>query len=327
MPIRQVVLRSNVLINILTDFLEMGRFTFVDIKNMLWRMKMSLMGRFFPKKLIGYRFHDVYGRFINWNSPQTLDEKINWLKLYSDTSLWPNLADKYEVRKYVSERGFSDSLVKLYGKWEKVEDIDWNSLPNKFIVKTNNGSGDVIKCSDKSSFDYSKNIKLLKNLLQLKFGYDMGEQQYAKIRPCIIVEELLDSESQAFQSDSLIDYKILSFDGRPAYVWVCFNRTSHSTDVAVYDLDWIFHPEFSISTSHYKLCTKTLPRPKALDEMVQMASVLSKGFPFVRVDLYEVGGKPYFGEMTFAPAAGFNTFFSYEFQMVLGNKIILPQKL
>ena len=327
MPIRQVVLRSNVLINILTDFLEMGRFTFVDIKNMLWRMKMSLMGRFFPKKLIDYRFHDVYGRFINWNSPQTLDEKINWLKLYSDTSLWPNLADKYEVRKYVSERGFSDSLVKLYGKWEKVEDIDWNSLPNQFIVKTNNGSGDVIKCSDKSSFDYSKNIKLLKNLLQLKFGYDMGEQQYAKMRPCIIVEELLDSENQAFQSDSLIDYKILSFDGRPAYVWVCFNRTSHSTDVAVYDLDWNFHPEFSISTSHYKLCTKTLPRPKALDEMVQMASVLSKGFPFVRVDLYEVGGKPYFGEMTFTPAAGFNTFFSYEFQMVLGNKIILPQKL
>ena len=119
----------------------------------------------------------------------------------------------------------------------------------------------------------------------------------------------------------------MSFDGRPAYVWVCFNRTSHSTDVAVYDLDWNFHPEFSISTSHYKLCTKTLPRPKALDEMVQMASVLSKGFPFVRVDLYEVGGKPYFGEMTFTPAAGFNTFFSYEFQMVLGNKIILPQKL
>ena len=86
MPIRQVVLRSNVLINILTDFLEMGRFTFVDIKNMLWRMKMSLMGRFFPKKLIDYRFHDVYGRFINWNSPQTLDEKINSSDISSNIS-------------------------------------------------------------------------------------------------------------------------------------------------------------------------------------------------------------------------------------------------
>ena len=237
------------------------------------------------------------------------------------------LADKYEVRKYVSERGFSDSLVKLYGKWDKVEDIDWNSLPNHFIIKTNNGSGDVIKCYNKNTFDYQKSIKTLKKLLHLKFGYDMGEQQYAKIRPCIIAEELLDSNNQAFKSDSLIDYKFLSFNGNPTYIWVCFNRTHHSTDVAVYDLEWHFHPEFSVSTSHYKLCTKPLPRPKALEEMLHMASVLSKGFPFVRVDLYEVGGKAYFGEMTFTPAAGFNTFFSNKFQMILGEKIILPQKV
>ena len=298
-----------------------------NIKDILWKIKMTFLGHFFPKKVIDYRFYDAYGRFINWNSPKSLDEKINWLKIYSDTSLWPNLADKYEVRKYVSERGFSDSLVKLYGKWDKVEDIDWNSLPNHFIIKTNNGSGDVIKCYNKNTFDYQKNIKTLKKLLHLKFGYDMGEQQYAKIRPCIIAEELLDSNNQAFKSDSLIDYKFLSFNGKPTYIWVCFNRTHHSTDVAVYDLDWHFHPEFSVSTSHYKLYTKPLPRPKALEEMLHMASVLSKGFPFVRVDLYEVGGKAYFGEMTFTPAAGFNTFFSNNFQMILGKKIILPQKV
>lgn len=298
-----------------------------NIKDILWEIKMTFLGHFFPKKVIDYRFYDAYGRFINWNSPKSLDEKINWLKIYSDTSLWPILADKYEVRKYVSERGFSDSLVKLYGKWDKVEDIDWNSLPNHFIIKTNNGSGDVIKCYNKNTFDYQKSIKTLKKLLHLKFGYDMGEQQYAKIRPCIIAEELLDSNNQAFKSDSLIDYKFLSFNGKPTYIWVCFNRTHHSTDVAVYDLEWHFHPEFSVSTSHYKLCIKPLPRPKALEEMLHMASVLSKGFPFVRVDLYEVGGKAYFGEMTFTPAAGFNTFFSNKFQMILGKKIILPQKV
>lgn len=298
-----------------------------NIKDILWEIKMTFLGHFFPKKVIDYRFYDAYGRFINWNSPKSLDEKINWLKIYSDTSLWPILADKYEVRKYVSERGFSDSLVKLYGKWDKVEDIDWNSLPNHFIIKTNNGSGDVIKCYNKNTFDYQKSIKTLKKLLHLKFGYDMGEQQYAKIRPCIIAEELLDSNNQAFKSDSLIDYKFLSFNGKPTYILVCFNRTHHSTDVAVYDLEWHFHPEFSVSTSHCKLCTKPLPRPKALEEMLHMASVLSKGFPFVRVDLYEVGGKAYFGEMTFTPAAGFNTHFSNKFQMILGEKIILPQKV
>ena len=145
-----------------------------NIKDILWEIKMTFWGHFFPKKVIDYRFYDAYGRFINWNSPKSLDEKINWLKIYSDTSLWPNLADKYEVRKYVSERGFSDSLVKLYGKWDKVGDIDWNSLPNHFIIKTNNGSGDVIKCYNKNTFDYQKNIKTLKKLLHLKFGYDMG---------------------------------------------------------------------------------------------------------------------------------------------------------
>ena len=298
-----------------------------NIKDILWRIKMTFLGRFFPKKNIDKRFYDAYGRSINWKSPQSFDEKINWLKIYSDTSLWSHLADKYEVRKYVSERGLSDSLVKLYGKWNKVDDIDWNSLPNHFIIKTNNGSGDVIKCHNKSTFDYQKSIKILKKLVHLKFGYEMGEQHYAKIQPCIIVEELLDSNNQAFKSESLIDYKILSFDGKPSYIWVCFNRTRHSTDVAVYDLEWHFHPEFSVSTSHYKLCTKPLPRPKALKDMLHMASVLSKGFPFVRVDLYEVGGKPYFGEMTFTPAAGFNTFFSNKFQMILGKKIMLPQKV
>ena len=118
--------------------------------------KNDLSGTIFSQKNIDKRFYDAYGRSINWKSPQSFDEKINWLKIYSDTSLWSHLADKYEVRKYVSERGLSDSLVKLYGKWNKVDDIDWNSLPNHFIIKTNNGSGDVIKCHNKSTFDYQK---------------------------------------------------------------------------------------------------------------------------------------------------------------------------
>ena len=291
-----------------------------SLRDALWRAKIHVMGRFFPKRLVDYRYYAANGKHIDWNNPQTFDEKVNWTKFYSDTSLWPVLADKYAVRQFVEERGLGDTLVKLYGHWEKASEICWEKLPQRFIMKVNNGSGDVVKCTDKDSFDKRWCEKHFDKLLASKFGYDMGEYHYAKIKPCVVAEELLDAGNQAFVSSTLIDYKILSFDGKPAYIWVCFNRTPHTVDVGVYDLDWNFHPEYSVSTDHYRLYHRAVPRPKALDEMLHIASVLSKGFPFVRVDLYEVGGRPYFGEMTFTPSAGFNTFFSDEFQKVLGGK-------
>ena len=152
----------------------------------------------------------------------------------------------------------------------------------------------------------------------------MGEPHYNSIKPCIIAEELLDNTKQPIASSSLIDYKIWAFDGKPAYIWVCFNRTHHSVDVGVYDLDWNFHPEFSISTPHYRLTDIAVPRPKSLDQMLRAASILSKGFPELRVDLYEVDNKPYFGELTFTSAGGFNDFYSQDFLNILGDMTILP---
>jgi len=278
-----------------------------------------VIGRFSPKTLAEIQYKRGFQKTINWDNPIDINEKINWLKFNSDTTTWSLLADKYRVREYVRSRGFGNMLVELYGKWDDVEDIDWNSLPDKFIMKTNNGSGDVLICKDKKQLDTKKATKHFKKLLNHSFGFSMAEPHYNRIKPCIIAEELLDAKKQVIKSSSLIDYKIWTFDGKPAYIWVCYDRTPHSVKVGLYDLDWNFHPEYSVSTEHYILSNVIIPKPESLSKMILAAAILSKGFPELRVDMYEVDGKPYFGELTFSSAAGFNDFYSEEFLNILGN--------
>lgn len=289
------------------------------IKEFLWRQKIYFMGRFFPKNLAEYRYKESFGKKLNWDNPQTIDEKINWTKFNTDTSLWSELADKYAVRRFVEQRGLKDTLVGLYGKWDNVDDIDWNNLPSTFVMKMNNGSGDVVICKDKHTLDVEKCKQHFGKLMSSKFGYAMCEPHYNHIKPCIIAEQLLDYKQQSLPSTSLVDYKFFAFDGKVTYVLVCLNRKGHKVELAVYDLDWNFHPEYSIETEMCPLHHEPLPRPMALDEMVKIASRLSEGMPFVRVDLYEIAGKPYFGEMTFTPAGGFLYYFTEEFRHKLGD--------
>lgn len=284
-----------------------------------------IISRLSSKMMASILYKREFRKPLNWKAPIDLNEKINWLKFYSDTAKWTLLTDKYRVREYVKSCGLEHLLVKLYGKWDNVKDIDWEQLPNKFIMKTNNGSGDVFICEDKSKLNINKCKRHFNALMRKTFGYEMGEPHYKKIKPCIIAEELLDVKKQPIVSSSLIDYKIWSFDGKPAYIWACFNRTPHSVEVGIYDLDWNFHPEYSRSTSHYVL-SHSIPKPKSLDKMLEAASVLSKGFPELRVDLYEVDGKPYFGELTFTSAGGINNFYTDEFLKILGDLTDLKAK-
>jgi len=214
-------------------------------------------------------------------------------------------------------------LVKLYGKWDRAEQIDWQALPQQFVMKANNGSGDILICTDKSKVNTELETRKFNKILRSRFGYKMAEPHYNKIPPCIIAEELLDIKKQPIKSSSLIDYKIWAFNGKPAYIWACYDRDEHSVQVGVYDLDWIFHPEHSVETRHYKIAKKQLPRPVTLDKMLEAAAILSKGFPQVRVDLYEVDGKAYFGELTFTSNGGFNNFYTDGFLKELGDQVIL----
>ncbi len=293
------------------------------LKHIIRDALFHIISRVSPKTYAGILYRRCFHKRLNWKSPETLDEKLNWLKIYSDTDRWVDLTDKYLVRNYVSGCGLSDMLVKLYGKWDDVSDIDWDILPERFIIKTNNASGVVFICNDKSRIDKRQWCRDIKEQLDSKFGYFQSEPHYNRIKPCIIAEELLDCTKQQMQTTSLIDYKIWSFDGKPEYIQACWNRTKDGIDVGIYDLDWNFHPEYSVPQQHCHLADEAIPRPESLDRMLQAASILSKGFPEVRVDFYEVGGKPYFGEMTFTSGAGLNSDYSDEFQRILGSKITL----
>lgn len=296
---------------------------FEKAKKKFWFLFYEALGHLSTKKLVELRYKRKYGKRLDWSHPVNLNEKILWLKYYTDTTEWTRLADKFLVREYVISKGLSDILVELYGKWNRVEDIDWDALPDSFVMKMNNGSGDVLVCKDKSELDVQQANALFRRLLKHRFGYTTGEPHYRAIKPCIIAEELLDHKKQSIPTFSLIDYKIWCFDGKPYSVWCCYNRSKKSVEVAEYDLQWNRHPEFSNYTDHYIKALQDVPRPQSFERMLEIASILSEGFPEVRVDLYEVEGKPYFGEMTFSSNYGMMDFYTEDYNKQLGSQVKL----
>lgn len=293
------------------------------LSSKLKRRVRIFMGKHCPKLLVTILYRQAFGKWINWKNPQDLNEKIHWLKFYTDTTLWTLLADKYRVRKYVKEKGCPEILVKLYGAWDKPTLIDWENLPNEFVMKSNGGCGDVLICKDKSMIDKNQWIKHFEKVIKMKCGYERGEPHYNTIKPVIIAEELLDSNKQSVSSSSLIDYKIWCFNGEPYSILVCSNRTHNTLELSDYDLDWNYHPEHSKYGRHYVKASQVLPRPLSLNKMLDYARKLSKGLPQVRVDFYEIDGKPYFGEMTMTSAGGFMDYYTDEYLKEMGKLIKL----
>ena len=287
------------------------------------RLYRRILGKYAPKRLASALYYDTFARKLDWDDPKDLNEKINWLKFNGDTTQWSMLADKYAVRDYVASKGYADTLVGLLGVWDKVEDIDWNSLPDKFVLKVNNGSGDAIICHDKATLDIEDVSRRLGHALKMGFGIDSAEPHYLQSPPRIIAEQLLDATRQVAESTSLVDYKIWCLDGKPECIWVVADRTKHSMKVMTYDLQWRAHPEHSSPSEHYALMDKDIPCPQNLEFMLRMASELSAGHPQMRVDLYEVDGKVYFGELTLTSACGLMVYFTPEYLLHMGRKVKL----
>lgn len=267
-----------------------------------------------------YKLH----RWPDFEHPKDINEKINWIKFYGDTSLWPLLADKYRVREYVKNCDLEDCLVPLIGKWDTVDEIDWDNLPQQFVMKCNNGSGDVVVCKDKSTIDIEKTKKHFHDSLQEKLSIVSGEPHYAEIKPCIIAEQLLDASTQPCNSSSLVDYKIWVFNGKPMFTWCTWNREKYHANVALYDMNWNFHPEWSVWTSHYLKPENLIPKPKCFDRLMEIAGKLGKGQPVARVDMYVVNDKVYFGEITMTSQGGYQDFYTKEFLDKMGGLTVLP---
>ena len=260
-----------------------------------------------------------FGTDLDLDHPRDLNEKIQWLMCRSDISAWTRLSDKVQVRDYVKEKGFGDLLVPLLGTWNQSSDIPWDSLPEKFVLKCNHDSGSTHIVTPET--DRQTVRKALDEALKVKYGYRHGEMHYNGITPCILAEEYLDSGEA-----TPVDYKVWCFDGKPYCIWACHSRTAEAVYVNVYDLDWNPRPEASVFTDHYRDGGSSLPKPATLPQMLEAAAKLSEGFPEVRVDFYEVRGKLYFGEMTFASLMGRMDFYTPEFLKELGDQVKLPRR-
>jgi len=232
------------------------------------------------------------------------------------------LADKYAVRKYIEEKGYEKYLVPLLGVWDNASQIDFSKLPDSFVLKTNNGAGTVMIVEEKSIINEAKVRAQLNKWLKKQFGLKQGEPHYLRIKPLIIAEAVLKEKTPI--SSSLIDYKIWCFDGKAFGTWACYNRHRFVAETEWHDLDWNYRPEWSVFTDHYKDGHGRVPKPKNYDAMISFAQDLSKGFPQVRVDLYNIDGQIYFGELTFTSAGGHMNFYSDDVLLEMGKLIKLP---
>ncbi|MBQ9637331.1 MAG: hypothetical protein IJV36_05495 [Prevotella sp.] len=296
-----------------------------DIIKKLVGRPLIWLGEHYPATLVRLRYLARFHRLPDLQNPKDLNEKILWLKLYSDTSEWTRLADKLRVRDYVRERGLEDILVPLYGAWERVEDIPFDTLPSQFILKANNGDGKGTNIKvDKSKMtdaDWIRLREMLQEWLSRKHvGALAAEPQYRNIKPMILAEQQLPAPEG---ESSLVDYKLWCFGGEPYSFLVCSNRkeNGYDTNLGCYDLDWNYHPEHIQASKRYPLETQPLPRPQCLEEMIRVARVLANGFPEVRVDLYESQGCVWFGELTFTSLCGMMNYYTPRYLREMGAQL------
>ena len=274
------------------------------------------------KLLFALRYYRNLHRRIHLTNPQLFHDKIFWLACQGDTSLWADLADKYKVREYVSQCYNSSILNELYGIYDSPEEIDYNSLPNEFVLKTNNGCASNIIVRDKGGIDVPRINKQINKWLSIHYGEITGQLHYSKITPKVLAEKLLIQDGDP--QKSLTDYKFNCFNGVPVECAVFTDRkeNTHQVSRMLYDMNWNAHPEY-YDNNISQLSLSEVKKPKSFDEMKEIAKTLSNGFPYVRIDLYEIDSKPIFGEMTFIP--GLDAFYSLQHQKDLGDLIVLPQ--
>jgi len=257
-------------------------------------------------------------KHLNLENPKTYTEKLQWLKLYYHNPEHTKMVDKALAKKYVSSLIGEEYIVPLLGCWERFEDIDFNKLPNQFVLKTTHGCGGIVICKNK----YELNISEAKNTINksLKDNYFIygREWPYKNVVPKIIAEKFLVDES----GTELKDYKFFCFDGVPKAMFIATDR-GIDTRFNFYDLDFNLLP----FTNGYKNSDKMIPKPKNFDLMVELAKKLSKGIPHVRVDFYNVSGKIYFGELTFFHWGGIVPFEPEEWDYIFGSWLNLPDKI
>lgn len=257
------------------------------------------------------------GYSLDLKNPQTFNEKLQWLKLYDRNPKYIQMVDKYEVRKYISENIGEEYLIPLIGVYNRFEEINFEELPNQFVIKCTHDSGGVVICKNKSKFDIRKAKEKIKKSMKRNFYYSGREWPYKNIKPKIIIEQYMEDK----KAKELIDFKIMCFNGIPKFSFTCSERYNDGLKVTFYNLSW----EKMSFERHYPSSTKNIEKPKNYELMLELSKKLSKNIPFVRVDWYEINGKLYFGELTFYPGSGLEEFKPFSWDKKLGNLLSLEK--
>ena len=252
------------------------------------------------------------GRKLNLKNPKGFNEKLNWLKLHDIHPEYTQLVDKYSVRSYISQRIGEQYLFPLLGKWDSFDSIDFSALPDRFVLKCNHDSGSVKIIKDKDKMDRSELKTFFDERLRMNSYYFGREYPYKDVKPCIIAEKYM----EATNDQGINDYKFFCFNGKPEIMFVATDR---ATDVKFdfFDMDFTHLDIYNIHPN----AGCVIEKPKAFEEMKEIASELSKGMKFVRIDLYEIDGRVYFGEFTFFHGGGFYLFSPEEWERKLGDYI------
>lgn len=258
------------------------------------------------------------GEKLNLNEPRTFNEKLQWLKLYDRRFEYTNYVDKYAIREHIKNRIGEEYLIPLLGVYDKFNEINFNELPNQFVLKCTHDSGSVIICKDKSKLNIEEAKKIINKCLKRNYFYLSREWPYKNVKPRIICEKYLLDESIT----GLIDYKLMCFNGKVKCWFVCLNRsTQNGLNIDIYDVNWNLMP---VERPNNPIYGYKIPKPKNFKKMMEFAEILSNKIPFIRVDFYEIKGRLYFGELTFYPTSGYEDFKPKSYNYIFGNWIRLP---
>ncbi len=288
------------------------------IKKIILHLKWMLAQKGFfdswtDERYLRLTYRLMIGKKLNLNNPQTFNEKLQWLKIHDRNYQYTNLVDKIEAKKIVGKVIGEEYIIPTLEICDSFDEIDWEKLPNRFIIKCNHNSGGVIVVNDKKDLDKDSLRTHFNKLLKKNYYYNGREYPYKNIKPKIMIEENIQNANTKKQID---DYKLMCFNGKVKCSFVCSNRNSkEGLCVNFYDEDWNPMP----FERHYPKNKQEFPKPKEYNKMVELAEKLSKNIPFVRVDFYVVNDKIYFGELTFYPGSGMEEFTPNEWDYILGT--------
>jgi len=260
------------------------------------------------------------GREMHWDNPQTFNEKLQWLKVYDRKYEYTVMVDKFLAKKYAADKIGEEYIIPTLGAWERFEDIDFDTLPNQFVLKCTHDSGGLVICRDKSKFDKKEARKKIEKCLNRNFYWQSREWPYKNVKRKILVEKYMEDAS----AEELKDYKFYCFNGIPKFLYLSQGLENHTTArISYVTLDWKIADFYR---DDYLPFDELPAKPKMFERMIELAKQLSEGISFLRVDFYEINGKIYFGEMTFYPGGGFTRFAPEEWDYKLGSWIELPKK-